>query len=107
MKKLIVTLLLAGLVSVILSACGGGYGGGYYRGHYGHGAWRGYPGYGYIDRGPIIVAPPGGGGDLEAIQLPEHPIDMGGPEAMPMEPMMDMDMGGMDMDMGMPEIDFD
>jgi hypothetical protein len=39
--------------------------------------------------------------------LPEHPIDMGGPEAMPMEPMMDMDMGGMDMDMGMPEIDFD
>ena len=37
--------------------------------------------------------------------LPEHPIDMGGPEAMPMKPMMDMDMGGMDMDMGMPEID--
>jgi len=30
---------------------------------------------------------------------------MGGPEAMPMEPMMDMDMGGMDMDLGMPEID--
>jgi len=28
--------------------------------------------------------------------LPEHPIGMGGPEAMPMEPMMDM---------GMPEID--
>jgi len=37
--------------------------------------------------------------------LPEHPIGMGGPEAMPMEPMMDMDMGGMDMDLGMPEID--
>ena len=30
--------------------------------------------------------------------LPEHPIGMSGPEAMPIEPMMDM---------GMPEIDID
>ena len=108
MKKIIVSLLIAGFLSLMLSACGGGYGGGYYRGHYGHGAWRGYPGYGYIDRPPINMPPPGPGFDRpEAVHLPEHPMDMGGPEAMPMEPMMDMDMGGMDMDMGMPEIDFD
>jgi len=36
MKKLIVTLFLAGFVCVILSACGGGGGGrAYYRGYYG------------------------------------------------------------------------
>ena len=33
--------------------------------------------------------------------LLEHPIDMGGPEAMPMEPMMDMDMGMPEIDIGM------
>ncbi len=104
MKKTIVTIFLALFALGLLSACGGG-GGVYYRGHYGHGAWRGYPGYGYIDRRPIIVPPHEPGFDRpEAVHLPEHPIDMGGPEAMPMEPMMDMDMG---MDMGMPEIDFD
>jgi hypothetical protein len=94
MKKIIVPLLLAGFVGIILSACGGGGGGGrtYYRGHYGYGAWGGYPGY--VDRRPIVVAPPGGGGDLEAVPLPEPPPDMPMPEAMPME-----------MDMGMPEID--
>lgn len=97
MKKFIVTLLLAGFVLISLSACGGGYGGGraYFRSGYGYGAWHGYPGY--IDRRPIVVPPPDmGGGDLEAVPLPEPPIDMDGPEAMPMD---------MDMDMGMPEID--
>ena len=99
MKKLIVTIVLAGFVLAILSACGGGGGGrAYYNGYYGHGAWGGYPGY--VDRRPIVV-PPDGGGDLEAVQLPEHPIDMGGPEAMPMEPMMEMDMGMPDIDLGL------
>jgi len=38
--------------------------------------------------------------------LPEHPIGMGGPEAMPMEPMMDMDMGMPEIDIGMQEKHF-
>ena len=102
MKKLIVYLLLAGFVISFLSACGGGgYGGGraYFRSDYGYGAWRGYPEY--IGRPPIDMPPPDPGFDRpEAVHLPEPgpPIDMPMPEAMPMEPMMDMDMG-------MPEID--
>ena len=99
MKKIIVSLLLAGFISIILSACGGG-GRAYYQGHYGYNGWYGYPRY--IDRRPIVVPPPGGGGDLEAVPLPEPPPDM--PEAMPMdmpEPMMDMDMGMPEVDIGM------
>jgi hypothetical protein len=94
MKKIIVGLLIAGFLSIMLSACGGGYGGGraYFRSDYGYGPWRGHPRY--IDHRPIIIPPDGGGGDLEAVPLPEPPIDMPEPEAMPM-----------DMDMGMPEID--
>jgi hypothetical protein len=96
MKKLIITLLLGGFVIGLLSACGGG-GNVVFRSHYGYGGGWGHSRY--VDRGPIVVVPPdGGGGDLEAVPLPEPPIDMDGPEAMP----MDMDM---DMDMGMPEID--
>ena len=38
------------------------------------------------------------GGGPEAVQLPEPPIDMPGPEAVPMDMPIDMDMG-------MPEVD--
>lgn len=103
MKKFIVNILIAGFLCLMLSACGGGgYGGGrtYYRGHYGYGAWHGYPRY--IDRRPIVVPPPDPGFDRpEAVQLPEPPVDMPGPEAMPMEPMMNMDMGMPEMDIGL------
>ncbi len=101
MKKLIITILLSGFLAGLLGACAGGGGGNVtFRSHYGYGGWSGHRTY--IDRRPIVVVPPDGGGidGPEAVHLPEPPMDMGGPEAMP----MDMDM---DMDMGMPEIDID
>lgn len=102
MKKLIITILLSGFLAGLLGACAGGGGGNVtFRSHYGYGGWSGHRTY--IDRRPIVVVPPGGGGidGPEAVHLPESPPDFDMPEA---EPMMDMDM---DMDMGMPEIDID
>jgi len=110
MKKLIITILLAGFGAGFLSACaGGGSGRVIYHNNYGYGGWWGHRTW--IDRRPIIVPPPDSG-DKEAVNLPVYP-DNGGPglEAMPHpvepppEPMMEpMAEPMMDMDMGMPEM---
>jgi len=79
-KKIAFVLILFGLVIFVL-ACSGAKERShvYYRNIRGPSSWYDHGPY-YRDR--IVVVPPGGGGgsDLEAVELPEEPPDMGMPE---------------------------
>ncbi len=102
MKKITVSILLAGTLAGSLASCAGGSGasgGVIYRNHYGYNSWWGYPGY----RDSVIVVPPDPG-DREAVNLPVYPeTEAPMPEQMPLpvEPDMDDDMGMPDIDAGM------
>ena len=82
MKKIITLMVLFSII--ILMGCSGAKERDhvYYRSVRGPSPWWGHRPY-YRDR--VVVVPPDGGGDLEAVQLPEDPPDMGMPDV-DMEP---------------------
>ena len=87
-------LIVIGILGLLVGCAGNGggrVGVGVYHHGYGPGPWWGYRDY-YVDRRPIVVDPD----IVDAVTLPETPVELAAPAPPPEMP-----------DMGMPDIDFD